>query len=477
MVASRIRNNWSGQKFPHAGLRLPFVGDLLSFRPSRPIQSMVENSAGLGPIFELQIFRQKIVFVGNVELAAELCDETRFGKALPPAVEALRDYAGDGLFTAHSDEPNWQLAHELLVPAFTKSAMQSYHPIMLETARELFEYWRPRIGDGPVDISRDMTKLTMETLSRSAFSHDFGSFSSAETHPFVRSMVEALENGRRKGGFRAVPGGEVLARLADRRYAHHQAYNDSMLDELIAARTGSTDQHDLLGIMLNVAHPETGEKLSPVNIRHQILTFLVAGHETTSGALSFALYYLARNPDCLARARAEADELLGSDPEAMPTFEQVGKFRYIRRVLDESLRIWPTVPGFARSPRETTMLAGKYRMRPQDYAVVSLGLVHKDPAVWENPDVFDPDRFLAANVKKRPAHSYKPFGAGARACIGRQFAIHESVLVLASLLHRFDIAGDPGYELEVDERLTMLPRGFELSLQARSPQMADADAL
>jgi unspecific monooxygenase len=473
-VVWRIRNNWSGQQFPHAGRRLPLVGDLLTFQPSRPIQSMLENSVGLGPIFELQAFRQKIVFVGSAELAAELCDETRFGKALPPAVEALRDYAGDGLFTAHSDEPNWQLAHELLMPAFTKSAMASYHPIMVETATELFDYWRPRIADGPVDISRDMTKLTMETLSRSAFSHDFGSFSTAKPHPFVKAMVSALENGRRKGAFRAIPGGEVLARLADRRYAHHQAYNDRMLDELIAARDGSTDQHDLLGIMLNAAHPETGEKLSPVNIRHQILTFLVAGHETTSGALSFALYFLARNPHCLARAQAETDEILGDDPAAMPSFEQVSKFRYIRRVLDESLRIWPTVPGFARSPRETTTLAGKYTMRPQDYAVVSLGLVHKDPAVWENPDEFDPDRFLAVNVKKRPAHSYKPFGAGARACIGRQFAIHEAVLVLASMLHRFDLSGDPDYQLDVDERLTMLPRGFELSLRARSPQMAES---
>ncbi|NED63378.1 cytochrome P450, partial [Streptomyces sp. SID10244] len=194
---------------------------------------------------------------------------------------------------------------------------------------------------------------------------------------------------------------------------------------------------------------------------------LVAGHETTSGALSFTLYYLSRNPEVLAAAQREADEILGADPRATPTFEQVPKFRHIRRCLDEALRIWPTVPAFARSPRSETMLADRYRMRPEDWAVIVLGQVHRDPSVWEDPDVYDPDRFLPANIKKRPAHSYKPFGSGLRACIGRQFAIHEAVLVLACLLHRYDLTGDPDYELAVDERLTMVPRDFELGLQPR----------
>ncbi|MEH3155533.1 MAG: cytochrome P450 [Gordonia paraffinivorans] len=462
------RNDWDGRQFPHPGHRRPVIGDLLTVDRSRPIQSMLEASRGLGPIWELQVLSQRLVFVGSAALTAELCEETRFCKALPPAVAALRDYAGDGLFTAYNDEPNWQLAHELLVPAFTKPAMRSYHPVMVETATELVDYWERQLVDGPVDVSRDMTKLTMETLTRSAFSQDFGSFRSAEPHPFVAAMVTALETGRRKGMVRALPGGDALAWVLDRRFARHQDYVDEMLDDLIAARSGSDDQHDLLGIMLNVAHPETGERLSPVNIRHQILTFLVAGHETTSGALSFALHYLARNPECLARARDEVDELLGDDPTAMPEFEQVAKFRYVRRVLDESLRIWPTVPGFARRPRESTLLADEYRMDPDDYAIVSLGAVHKDPEVWEDPDRFDPDRFLPENVKKRPPHSYKPFGAGLRACIGRQFAIHEAVLVLATVLHRFDIQADPDYDLRVTERLTMLPEGFELTLRPRT---------
>ncbi|NDZ93483.1 cytochrome P450 [Streptomyces sp. SID6673] len=465
IVGRKLKNDWSGQAFPHAGRRKPFIGDLGVSDPRHPLLSLLEWGADLGPIYEMRIFRQNFVFVSNAELAAELCDESRFCKALPPAITALRQYAGDGLFTAHNDEPNWQLAHELLMPAFTKSAMQSYHPTMLETAGELFDYWDRQ--SGPVDVTRSMTKLTMETLSRAAFSHDFGSFTTSQPHPFVGAMIRALETGRRKGGLLTAPGGRLLGRYLDHRNADQQAYVDRLLDDLIAERTGSSDQRDLLGIMLNVSHPETGERLSPLNIRYQILTFLVAGHETTSGALSFTLYYLSRNPEVLAAAQREADEILGADPRATPTFEQVPKFRHIRRCLDEALRIWPTVPAFARSPRSETMLADRYRMRPEDWAVIVLGQVHRDPSVWEDPDVYDPDRFLPANIKKRPAHSYKPFGSGLRACIGRQFAIHEAVLVLACLLHRYDLTGDPDYELAVDERLTMVPRDFELGLQPR----------
>ncbi|MDL9945240.1 cytochrome P450 [Gordonia sp. ABSL11-1] len=464
-MVGKVKNDWSGQSFPHAGARKPLIGDLGVSDPRHPLLDLLEWGADLGPIYEMRIFRQNFVFVSSAELAAELCDESRFCKALPPAIVALRHYAGDGLFTARNDEPNWQLAHELLMPAFTKPAMQSYHPIMLETAGELFDYWDRQ--SGPVDVTRSMTKLTMETLSRAAFSHDFGSFTTSQPHPFVDAMIRALETGRRKGGLLTAPGGRLLGRWLDRRNAAQQAYVDELLDDLIAERSGSTDQHDLLGIMLNTAHPETGDRLSALNIRYQILTFLVAGHETTSGALAFTLYYLSRNPGCLARARQEVDDILGEDAGATPTFEQVPKFRYIRRCLDEALRIWPTVPGFARSPKSETTIGGGHRMRPEDWAVIVLGQVHRDPTVWRDPDTYDPDRFLPAEVKKRPAHSYKPFGAGLRACIGRQFALHEAVLVLACLIHRYDIAADPGYELAVDERLTMVPRGFELTVTPR----------
>jgi unspecific monooxygenase len=473
-----VRNDWSGQTFPHPPGRRRIVGDVLGADVRAPLQSTMRRAEGLGPIFELQVFDQKFVFVSGAELAAELADESRFVKALSPALVALREFVGQGLFTAYNDETNWALAHDLLRPAFTKAAMQRYHPVMLAAAQELFDTWDGR--QGPVDVSADMTKLTMETISRTAFSTDFGSFSRTEPHPFIPAMIAALQAGQRKGSLNAMPGAGLMAKRIDKRNAHHQAYVDSLLDGIIADRraAGDVGTDDLLGIMLHTRHPETGERLDDLNIRHQILTFLVAGHETTSGALSFALYYLSRDPAVLAKAQAEVDEVLGQDRNAEPTFEQVAKFRYLRRVLDEGLRLWPTAPAFTRSPRETTVLSTGHTMRPDDWAIVILPLIHRDPAVWgEDADEFDPDRFLAENARGRLPHSYKPFGTGERSCIGRQFALHEAILVLARMLHRYDIAGDPDYELEVAERLTLMPKGFELTITPRAPAGRSARGL
>src|SRR5699024_8228876 len=165
------------------------------------------------------------------------------------------------------------------------------------------------------------------------------------------------------------------------------------------------------------------------------------------------------------------------DPTASPTFEQVPKLRYLRRVVDETLRLWPTAPGFARTPRGTTTIRadgatgipGGLMMTPEDSALVFIPLLHRDPGVCPEPDRFDPDRFLPERNRARPAHAYKPFGAGERACIGRQFALHVAVIVLAKLLHRFDLTPEPGYELTITERLTLMPVGFRVGLTRRRP--------
>ena len=471
----RVRNDWGGQRLPHPPGRRPVVGDVLGLDRERPLTSFMERGRGLGPIFEALVFGQKFVFVAGAGLAAEMCDEGRFGKALPPALTALREFAGSGLFTARTDEPVWSLAHDLLRPAFTRSAMQGYHPVMLETIRELFDYWGD--ADEPVDVSRDMTKLTMETLSRAAFSHDFGSFANAEPHPFVPAMIAALRAGQRKAALQTAPGGRLAMARIDRRNAPHQAYVDQLLDGVISERrrAGDLSQDDLLGLMLNAQHPESGESLPDLNIRHQILTFLVAGHETTSGALSFALHHLSRSPAALAAAHDEVDAVLGPDPDVEPTFEQVPRLRHLRRVLDETLRLWPTAPAFGRAPREELTLSTGHRMRPQDWAIVVLPMVHRDPEVWgEDAEEFDPDRFLPARSRGRAPHTYKPFGTGERSCIGRQFALHEAVLVLARLLHRYEIQADPAYTLRISERLTLMPEGFELRLSRRTPRVVDA---
>ncbi|MDT5337196.1 MAG: hypothetical protein QOD90_2701, partial [Mycobacterium sp.] len=244
----------------------------------------------------------------------------------------------------------------------------------------------------------------------------------------------------------------------------HGEFMAAVADDIIAARQAdravgrSGESADLLDLMLD-------SDLTKENIRYQLINFLVAGHETTSGALSFALYFLANDPVAFQRARAEVDDVWG-DAER-PKFEQTAKLRFVRRVFDESLRLQPTVPGYYRAAREDTVLAGLYPMRKGDWALALTATLHRDPRWGPDPDRFNPDRFEPAQVRSRPGGLYKPFGTGERSCIGRQFALHEAILLLGTLIRRYDLVPDPGYELEITERLTMMPSGFRLGLRRR----------
>ncbi|MEV6538867.1 cytochrome P450 [Streptomyces sp. NPDC051665] len=462
-------------RIPHPPRRVPLLGDVLGADRRTPLQDTLRYARQLGPIFRRKAFGKEFVFVWGADLVADMADESRFAKHVGLGVANLRPVAGDGLFTAYNHEPNWQLAHDVLAPGFSREAMAGYHPMMLSVAERLTDSWDRELAAGrSVDVPGDMTKLTLETISRTGFGHDFGSFERDRPHPFVMSMVGTLSYAQRLNSVPS-PLAPFLLRTATRRNEADIAYLNSTVDEMVRTRreaSGNGDG-DLLDRMLDTSHPETGERLSPENVRRQVITFLVAGHETTSGSLSFALHYLARHPEIAARARAEVDQVWG-DTET-PGYEQVAKLRYVRRVLDESLRLWPTAPAYAREATRDTELTGVHPMRRGGWALILTPMLHRDPEVWgADAEEFDPDRFDAKSVRSRAPHTFKPFGTGARACIGRQFALHEATLVLGLLLRRYELRPDPAYRLRVTERLTLMPEGLRLHLDRRTATAAPA---
>lgn len=421
------------------------------------IQDSVRLAPELGPVFRRSLHNLEFTFVTSPALVAELSDERRFTKHVMPNLAALRPLLGDGLITAHTDEPNWRIAHELLMPAFTQSAMRRYHPIMLEVAGELVRAWDR--ATEPVDVAEDMTKVTLEAVGRAGFSYSFDSFASPRTHPFVVALKECMAHGQRSVTRPRIVGGLLGAR-AEARAAENIAYLNAVVDEVIDARGGARGGHDdLLDLMLAAG------TLDRANIRHQVLTFLVAGYETTASTAAFALHFLASDPELLATVRAEADAVLGDGP---PAFEQIAKLRLLRRVVDETLRLWPPAPGFARQALADTVLGGRYPLRAGESVLVLLPALHRDPVWGADPERFDPDRFLPERVRARPAHTFKPFGTGQRACIGRQFALHETLVVLSTVLRRYELAPDPAYQLRVQELITFRPTGFALVPRRRT---------
>ncbi|MEV2266757.1 bifunctional cytochrome P450/NADPH--P450 reductase [Nonomuraea africana] len=441
---------------------LPLVGHGLSIPVDRPVAYLLRLARAWGPIFRIDFFGREMTFVSGLDLVSELCDESRFRKNVHDDLVNLRELGGDGLFTAYNDEPNWRKAHDILLPSFSLGAMRGYHERMKQVARGLLAKWE-RAGDTPVDVAADMTRLTLDTIGLCGFDYDFASFESDEPHPFVEALVRALAYAQAKATF--VPGLGFLYARRTARYKADLAYMSELVDELIRRRraTGDRRTDDLLGRMLNSADP-----LDDLNVRHQVITFLVAGHETTSGALSFALYNLAKHPAALARAQEEVDALWG-DSEPDPGFGDVGKLRYIRQVIMESLRLFPTAPAFAVEPLADTVIGGRYEVRKGETLMVLTSQLHRDPAWGDNVELFDPERFAPEREDARPVHAFKAFGSGERACIGRQFALHEATLVLALLVHRFRLVDHDDYQLAIKETLTLKPDGFTLRVAPRTP--------
>ncbi len=213
----------------------------------------------------------------------------------------------------------------------------------------------------------------------------------------------------------------------------------------------------------------TGEQLDDVNIRYQINTFLIAGHETTSGLLSCTLYALLKHPDVLKKAYEEVDRVLGPDVNARPTYQQVTQLTYITQILKEALRLWPPAPAYGISPLTDETIGGKYKLKKNTFITVLVLALHRDPSVWgPNPDAFDPENFSREAEAARPVNAWKPFGNGQRACIGRGFAMHEAALAIGMILQRFKLIDVNRYQMHLKETLTIKPDGFKIKVRPRT---------
>ncbi|WP_327687799.1 cytochrome P450 [Streptomyces tubercidicus] len=450
------------------------VADLTDAGPIHtPIQQFMDLSRIHGPVFKRKFGDHETLFLASLDLVTELADESRFSKAKSVVLENVREFTGDGLFTAYNDEPNWAKAHEVLMPAFALGSMRTYHPAMLKAVRRVIAAWDRRVADGtPVQVAEDMTRMTLDTIGLAGFGFDFESFSRGDTeHPFVEAMVRCLEWSLTK--ISRDPDADHSA--ADAAFRTNADYLASVVDEVIAARTasGESGDDDLLGLMLGARGQDgaagDGPALDLANIRNQVITFLIAGHETTSGALSFALYYLLKDPLALRMVQREADELWGDQADPDPSFEDIGRLPFTRQVLNETLRLWPTAGAFFRQAREDTLLGGRYPLKAGEPVMVLTPMLHRDPVWGDNPELFDPSRFSPEAEAARSPHAYKPFGTGERACIGRQFALHEATMLLALLAHRYRLIDHRDYRLRIKETLTLKPDGFTLTLAARTP--------
>jgi cytochrome P450 / NADPH-cytochrome P450 reductase len=453
---------------PHPPTK-PVVGNMLSLDSTAPVQNLARLAKELGPIFWLDMMGAPLVIVSGHDLVDELSDEKRFDKAVRGPLRRVRAIAGDGLFTADTTEPNWGKAHNILLQPFGNRAMQSYHPSMVDIAEQLVKKWERLNADEEIDVVHDMTALTLDTIGLCGFDYRFNSFYRRDYHPFVESLVRSLETIMM---IRGLPLENLWMQKRRRDLAGDVAFMNKMVDEIVAERRrnaeAASDKKDMLGAMMTGVDRSTGTQLDDVNIRYQINTFLIAGHETTSGLLSATIYALLKHPDVLKKAYEEVDRVLGPDISAKPSYQQVTQLTYITQVLKESLRLWPPAPAYGISPLQDETIGGKYKLRKNTFVTVLVLALHRDPSVWgPNPDAFDPENFSREAEAKRPVNAWKPFGNGQRACIGRGFAMHEAALAIGMILQRFRLVDHNRYQMHLKETLTIKPDGFKIKVRPR----------
>jgi cytochrome P450/NADPH-cytochrome P450 reductase len=450
----------------------PVVGNMLSLDSSAPVQNLARLAKEFGPIFWLDMMGAPIVIVSGHDLVEELSDEKRFDKAVRGPLRRVRAVAGDGLFTADTNEPNWSKAHNILMQPFGNRAMQSYHPSMVDVAEQLTKKWERLNGDEEIDVVHDMTALTLDTIGLCGFDYRFNSFYRRDYHPFVESLVRSLETIMM---IRGLPLENLWMQKRRRDLAGDVAFMNKMVDEIVAERRKNADaaagKNDMLGAMMTGVDRATGAQLDDVNIRYQINTFLIAGHETTSGLLSCTLYALLKYPDVLKKAYEEVDRVLGPDLDAKPTYQQVTQLTYITQILKEALRLWPPAPAYGIAPLKDETIGGKYKLKKNTFVTVLVLALHRDPSIWgSNPDAFDPENFSKEAEAARPVNAWKPFGNGQRACIGRGFAMHEAALAIGMILQRFKLIDVNRYQMVLKETLTIKPDGFRIKVRPRSEQ-------
>ena len=449
----------------------PIIGNALDIGLKNAVEGAIKLARRYGPIYRLVVPGGAARYVvSGSDLVEEVCDERRFDKLVTGGLaEVRRDPVNTGLFASDTDNPLWLRAHNILLPSFSQQAMEDYHPMMLDVADQLMLKWERLNSEDEVDVAGDMTRLTLDTIALCGFGYRFNSFYRDTAHPFVAAMIRTLEESQTRS--RELP---IQARLrvrAARRLAADQAFMDRMVDDIIRERKESGNREgrrDLLSRMLDGVDKQSGKGLPDANIRAQCITFLIAGHETTSGLLSFAIYFLLKHPEMMAQAHAEVDSVLGTDVGVLPSYGQVRKLGYVRQILDESLRLWPTAPGFTRYPLQDTVIGGKYPLPKGAAVLVLTPMLHRDPRVW-GPDAeeFNPGHFSPERRAALPPNAYKPFGSGQRACIGRQFALQEATLVLGMLLQRFELIDSRRYQLKVKETLTIKPDGLRIKVRVR----------
>ncbi len=425
---------------------LSFVSEA---RPD-PLAYTMRMMRTYGDVLRLRIWGLPPIFMlSRPEHIRHVLQENSRNYTKGEIVAKIKVVLGEGLFTSEGDR--WRRQRRLAQPAFHRQRVQGFADLMVEATDIALCRWQEHVRAGDaIDVMEEMSRLTLTVVGRALFGVDLGD-QAGTVGPALLIALEELT--RRVLNPFSLP--MALPTPAHLRLRRATRELDRVVFDIIERRGAIRGVGaDLLSMLMEARDADTGEGMSSRQLRDEVMTFVLAGHETTAVTLAWALHLLARNPDVTERLRAEVHATFGDGRLGVADLGQLG---LTRRVIEETLRLYPPVPALQRQAIAMDEIDGM-TIPPRAFVFLCPYATHRNGELWPDPERFDPDRFLPERAEDRPRFAYLPFGAGPRICIGNEFALMEAQIVLAMLMRRFRFEPVAGRPVESEVRLTLRPK-------------------
>jgi cytochrome P450 len=417
---------------------------------------------GVGPLFpvHLPVHPDYVTYV--------LKDNAANYPKTPFINDRWRMVVGNGLIC--SEGAFWLRQRRLAQPSFDPKLLRSFDGGVADRAQDLADDWERHAETGrPVEVAGAMVRLALAVLGQAMFSTDWRRDAEAmapAVHVTIGHAYHQIES------FVPIPLGVPTPR--NRRFLEARAVLDEIMYRLIRERRQMDDgPQDLLGTLMHAQDPDTGERMSDEQIHDELMTFMFGGHETVASGMAWTLYLLSKHPEVQRRMRAEIDGVLQGE---RPTADAMtGQLPYTTRVINESLRLYPPVSLISRSPLADDEIGG-YHVPKGGMVLICSYVSHRHSGIWDNPEGFDPDRWLPERSEGRPKNAWFPFSGGPRQCIGGYFGLIEMHIVLSMILQRFELDLVPGHPVEPRPGITLgFRNGLQMTVRHRTEPTASRE--
>lgn len=467
---------------------LPLVGNILDVKPSNTWQSLQRLSEQYGEIFQIKVLGNTLVFVAGAALAEELCDEKRFRKFVGGPIVEIRRAVHDALFTAFDYEENWGVAHRIVAPRLAPDAVREWCGEVVGCTGELIAKWKgldEARGRG-VDLMDELNRLNLEATTLTMFGKKLNCITAPESHPMLQGMedstAEAMQRPTRPGLFNWLFFGGKFKKAI-------KAMREDYAEDLVFHRKQNpTGRRDILSALMEGRDDQSGRTLTEEQVVDEIVSMPI-GSSTAPCMIGSEIYYLLHNKECIARARKELDQVVGpwsskADETTQIRAEHLPQLKYIEGIVREGLRLSFAAPGFNIEPvprpkgpsgdadKSPVLLAGgKYQIAHDQSMIIVLAGVNRDPAIFDEPLAFRPERMMGQSFEDLPPGVKKWFGNGKRECIGKHWAWQFNMVVTAMLIRECDFEMvDTDWKLDghQDGWFNYRPVGFKVRVKPRA---------